>query len=510
MKRTLLIAMLIILGSLVSCTAITTSPLGETMEMSDFIQDYTYLNTKNLLPNSGKVGISGIGDPHVFYDETEDKYFMTGTHTGLTFSLWESTDLTTWSTGTQIFDSSKVAWGEFGGGKGLWGAEIHKRGATYYLYYSSWKIGATSPRIGVATATDVYGPYTDKGEPLFDFGYSAIDNHLFTDTDGVSYMYYVRDALDNVVEGVRESHIYAVEMNADFISTKDASEAHFLIRPDQIWERISGGTDWKWVEGCWMHKQGDKYYLFYSANRYDEVHYAIGYAVSDSPFGPFVKSENNPVLKTVAAELSGPGNNSFFYSKDGRELLTAYHMHTNPANPSGNRYVNIDRVGFRADGSVYINGPTVTFQPIPSGTKAFHTLLTDDATVETSGVLAGYNANGAIDGELVMTDQYEANQFIASGAINQAFVKIVFPESRTVNSIFIYIPITVRFRSTKINIEFSDGTKINDISTSMMRGEAIIINTNGIATEWIKITSAQSGFGQTNFGLNEVYAFGSR
>jgi hypothetical protein len=109
-----------------------------------------------------------------------------------------------------------------------------------------------------------------------------------------------------------------------------------------------------------------------------------------------------------------------------------------------------------------------------------------------------------------MTDQYEANQFIASGAIDQAFVKIVFPESRTVNSIFIYIPITIRFRSTKINIEFSDGTKINDISTSMMRGEAIIINTNGIATEWIKITSAQSGFGQTNFGLNEVYAFGSR
>ncbi len=507
MKKIWILIAVLSLG-LTGC-ALVTNPLGEELEMDEFIQDYTYLNTKNLLPEQGKVGITGIGDPHVFYDSTEDKYFMTGTSTGMIFQLWESVDLTTWSSGTQIFDISMVSWGDSGRG-GLWGAEIHKRGDTYYLYYSTWKQGAGSPRIGVATASDVYGPYTDKGSPLFDFGYSAIDNHLFTDTDGKSYLYYVKDALDNLVDGVRESHIYVVEMNDDFISTKTADDAVMLLRPDQPWERISGGADWKWVEGCWMHKQGDQYYLFYSANKYSEVHYAIGYAVSDSPFGPFVKSEANPILKTIASELSGPGNNSFFYSKDGQELLTAYHMHTNPASPSGNRYLNIDRVGFREDGSVFVNGPTVTYQPIPSGTKSFHILLTKDATIESSGVLDGYNPLGAIDGELVMLETLEAFQFVASGAVADAYVKIIFPEARIVNSLFIYIPITVKYRSTKINIEFSDGTKILGVTTSMLRGEATIINTSGIETEWIKITSAESGFGQTNFGINEVMIFGSR
>jgi hypothetical protein len=213
-------------------------------------------------------------------------------------------------------------------------------------------------------------------------------------------------------------------------------------------------------------------------------------------------------LKTFAEELSGPGNNSFFYSKDGKELLTAYHMHTNPAVPSGNRYLNIDRVGFRNDGSVFVNGPTTTYQPIPSGTKAFHTLLSLSATLETSTVLEGYNPNGAIDGELVMIETNEMYQYVSSGPINEAYVKIVFDQSSVVNSIFIYNPITVSFRSSRINIEFSDGTIIENINMSMLRGEAAIINTNGIKTDWIKITSAQSGFGQTHFGINEIMVFG--
>lgn len=505
MKKVLILLFLMVV--IVGCTD-PQDEIGVELTMDEFLDQYTYLNTTNILPALGKTGVTGIGDPHLFYDETHDKYFMTATGNGAKFELWESPDLTTWSQKTQIFEQSQVPWGDFGPGKFLWGPEIHKRGETYYLYYSAWKEDAGSPRIGVASATSIYGPYTDKGEPMFDFGYSAIDNHLFTDDDGVSYLYYARDALDNLVDGVRESHIYVVEVNADFISTKPAEEAVMLIRPDQPWELVSGGAGWKWVEGGWMHKQGDQYYLFYSANKYSEPHYAIGYAVADSPVGPFVKNPGNPLLKTFAQELSGPGNNSFFYSKDGRELLTAYHMHTNPLNPSGNRYLNIDRVGFRADGSVFVNGPTVTNQPIPSGTKSFHTLLTWNATVETSPVLEGYNPNGVIDGEIVMIESLEEYQFVSGGSINDAYVKIIFDQTSIVNSIFIYNPITVRFRSSRINIEFSDGTVIENITMSMLRGEAAIINTNGIITDWIKITSAQSGFGQTHFGLNEVLVFG--
>jgi GH43 family beta-xylosidase len=502
-----LIIFVLFLFVLVACNQ-EEEEMGIEMTLEEFIRDYTYVNTKNVLPALGKTGVIGIGDPHVFYDETHNKYFMTATGNGSKFEIWESEDLTTWSTGRQIFGQSQSPWGEFGPGKFLWGPEIHKRDDTYFLYYSAWKQGATSPRIGVASSDSIYGPYVDKGEPMFDFGYSAIDNHLFTDDDGKSYMYFAKDALDNLVDGIYESHIYVVEVNADFMSTKPVNEAMMLIRPDQPWELVSGGAYWKWVEGGWMHKEGDKYYLFYSANKYSEKHYSIGYAVSDSPMGPFVKSDANPLLKTFAEEFSGPGNNSFFYSKDGKELLTAYHMHTNPIIPSGNRYLNIDRVGFRTDGSVFVSGPTMTYQPIPSGTKAYHTLLSSAATLETSSVLEGYNQNGAIDGEIVLIETNEMNQFVSSGPINEAYVKIIFNEKTVVNSIFIYNPITVSYRSSRINIEFSDGTIILNVDMSMFRGEAAIINTNGIKTEWIKITSAQSGFGQTHFGINEVMVFG--
>lgn len=53
-------------------------------------------------------------------------------------------------------------------------------------------------------------------------------------------------------------------------------------------------------------------------------------------------------------------------SPDGSKLFIVYHIHTDPQNPSGDRQVCIDRMGFREDGSLYVAGPTHTLQPIPS------------------------------------------------------------------------------------------------------------------------------------------------
>jgi hypothetical protein len=35
----------------------------------------------------------------------------------------------------------------------------------------------------------------------------------------------------------------------------------------------------------------------YSANHFGGQHYAVGYATSSSPLGPFKKAANNPVLQ---------------------------------------------------------------------------------------------------------------------------------------------------------------------------------------------------------------------
>ncbi|MDD4077726.1 MAG: glycoside hydrolase family 43 protein [Bacilli bacterium] len=507
MRRAIMSFFIILLAALaVGCKKVEDGD-ALNISMEDYLSQYTYQNTKNILPTQGRVGITGIGDPHVFWDEATDKYYMTGTYNGSSLYIWSSDDLTTWDSGNEIINYTQVQWAAKTN-PGMWGAEIHKKGDTYYLYYSAWKNDVDSPRIGVATANTVTGPYTDKGEPLFDFGFSTIDNHLFVDSDNTPYFVFVRDALDNVVNGVHESHIYIVKVNDDWMSTEEFDNAVLLLKPDQSWEMVSGGNDWKWVEGPWIHKHEDKYYLFYSANKFSEVAYAIGYAVSASPMGPYVKNNDNPLIYSMAEELTGPGNNSFFYSKDHKELFTAYHMHTNYNNPSGNRFLNIDRIGFRDDGSVYFNGPSISNQPLPSGANQYHNLISKDANIEISSTLEGFNKNGINDGEVVYSAKNERYQWVANDSIEKSYVKISWDKEQTIYSIYIYQPLTVKYRSSKINIEFSNDYKVNDVTLSQFIGEPSIIIFNEVKAGWVKVTVAESGFGQQNFGLNEIMIFG--
>ena len=90
-------------------------------------------------------------------------------------------------------------------------------------------------------------------------------------------------------------------------------------------------------------------------------------AVADHPLGPYTKQSNNPLLAPVEKEgevlISGPGHNAFFCVGD--ELFTAYHIHTYPNAPSGNRQLCLDRAGFHTDGTAYISGPTLEKQLRP-------------------------------------------------------------------------------------------------------------------------------------------------
>ena len=115
-----------------------------------------------------------------------------------------------------------------------------------------------------------------------------------------------------------------------------------------------------------MLKHNHKYYLMYSANFYASRDYSVGYAVAERPLGPYTKAAHNPILFSSNSEISGPGHNSVIASPDRGELFIVYHIHTDPDRPSGERQVCIDRMGFREDGSLYVNGPTNTPQNIPS------------------------------------------------------------------------------------------------------------------------------------------------
>lgn len=299
--------------------------------------------------------VKDIGDPHVL--RAGDEYFAFATGGPIGFNVWRSADLKTFAKEKAM---KKIEWvsGDY------WAPEVYEVNGKYVMFFTGrWKQTGTL-RVGVAMSDAPQGPYEDAiGGPLFDFGYAVIDGTLVCGPDGTPYMIYSRDCSENVVGSYHESHLYGVELAQDLLSV--VGEPVLLTQPDTAWELNSG--DYRWNEGPFVLAHDGKYYLYYSANGYAQKEYAVGVAVADHPMGPYTKQANNPILNYIEegdkVTVSGPGHNSFFTV--GGELFTSYHTHTYPAAPSGNRQIAIDRAGFHADGTAYINGPTLAPQLCP-------------------------------------------------------------------------------------------------------------------------------------------------
>jgi len=300
--------------------------------------------------------MTDIGDPYVLKDD--DKYYMYATSApDLGFIVWESDDLVTWEEAGLAYDhiNSDEMWamGDF------WAPEVIEKDGTYYMSYSA-RNQSDSLRIAIATSDSPTGPFVDSNPDIIEEEGSYIDGHFFIDDDGTPYFYYVKDNYENIVDGNNISHIYVQEMADDLLSL--VGEPELLLEPNQEWE--SPEEDFQWNEGPFVLKNEGQYYLMYSANVYSSSDYAIGYAVSDNPMGPFIKSESNPILSAdLENGISGPGHNSVTVGLDDETLYAVYHVHTHLNNPSGNRRPAIDRLYFE-DGEMKIDGPTSTEQEI--------------------------------------------------------------------------------------------------------------------------------------------------
>jgi beta-xylosidase len=80
------------------------------------------------------------------------------------------------------------------------------------------------------------------------------------------------------------------------------------------------------MEGPTVIKLKNKYYLFYSANHFMNIDYSLGYAVSDSPYGQWVKYKNNPIIHRSTVGENGSGHGDLFEGLDG-QLYYTYHVH---------------------------------------------------------------------------------------------------------------------------------------------------------------------------------------
>ncbi len=290
--------------------------------------------------------ITYIGDPQILL--YEGTYYCYATSFIRGFYVWKSEDLVNWSEPKVCFEAGEDHWGE----KNFWAPEVVYHNGKFVMHYTAREWGTKTLRLGVAVADHPEGPFVPASpKPLLDIDYANIDGSVYIGDEG-NFLYYSRDCSQNIVNGIKTSQIYCVEL--DDTLTRAIGEPKLMTTPTEEWEQKSiAAVNRLWNEGPCVIKYGDKLLMNYSTNYYATNDYAICIATADSPMGEWKKDKRaNPVL-SCREDLFGAGHNAFFISKEGK-LMTSFHVQTNPDNPSENRRTCIGEVIFtEKDGVIY-------------------------------------------------------------------------------------------------------------------------------------------------------------
>ncbi len=277
-----------------------------------------------------------IADPYILYHN--DKYYAYGTRIN-GFEVYISEDLKHWKRGERLALSPENSWGD----KWYWAPEVYYVASKnmFYMFYT------VNEHICVATSTSPEGPFVQSEKKPIVANEKGIDTSFFMDDNGTPYLYFVRFTGGNV--------IWVAEMNKDLKSIKTETLKQ-CISAENPWEKKQGTI----TEGPSLIKRGNTYYLLYSANHYESQDYAVGYATSDSPLGPWKKYSGNPILrrdKAAADGLVGTGHGAPFVCKDG-SYKYIFHAHASSTS-IGPRTSYINDLHFSDDGIISISGKLI-------------------------------------------------------------------------------------------------------------------------------------------------------
>ena len=174
----------------------------------------------------------------------------------------------------------------------------------YYMYVS---VGS---EIWVGVSNSPVGPWKNAKDdncplvaaPSFPNVHN-IDADCFIDDDGQAFLYWGSGF--NWVNGI----CMAVKLKPNMVSfdgePKDVTPDHYFEAPHMI-------------------KRLGKYYLMFSEGKAIDATYKIGYAVGDSPMGPFTAGMNSPILESTADSITlGPGHHTVF-RENGQDYIL-YH-----------------------------------------------------------------------------------------------------------------------------------------------------------------------------------------
>lgn len=169
--------------------------------------------------------------------------------------LYTSTDMVNWTDHGAVVSLKDFKW--FDRDNGAWAIQVVERNGKFYMYCPIHGNG-----IGVLVADSPYGPFTDPlGKPLVwqKEHWDDIDPTVFIDDDGQAYMYW------------GNPNLYYVRLNEDMISYSGGINKF-------------GSAPLHYQEGPWFYKRDGHYYLAFASTCCPE---GLGYAMSDSPTGPW-------------------------------------------------------------------------------------------------------------------------------------------------------------------------------------------------------------------------------
>ncbi|OKS85871.1 glycoside hydrolase family 43 protein [Mucilaginibacter polytrichastri] len=182
------------------------------------------------------------------HDEDDAKNFKM-----LNWLLYTSTDMVNWTDRGTVASLRDFSWAP---DNGAWATQVIERNGKFYMYCPIHLKG-----IGVLVSDSPYGPFKDPlGKPFIHQGIDDIDPTVFIDDDGQAYLYW------------GNPHCWYVKLNPDMISYSG----------DIV--KISSKPA-NYQEGPWFYKRKGHYYLAYASTCCPE---GIGYAMSDTPTGPWV------------------------------------------------------------------------------------------------------------------------------------------------------------------------------------------------------------------------------
>lgn len=299
-------------------------------------------NTKITKPKTSPILLA---DPTIFYDN--GTYYLYGTTSGETplngegFLVYTSGDLKNWKGPAGTQNGLVLKKGDAFGTKGFWAPQVFKYNDKFFMIYTA------DENIAIASSDSPLGPFKNESKAPMFASEKQIDPFVFFDQDGKKYLYHVR-----LTNGNR---IFTAELRDDFSGIKEETLKECIsgVLP---WENTQN-VSWPVTEGPTVLKHNDLYYMIYSANDFRNPDYAVGYATSKSPFGPWEKSADSPIISKKNIGINGSGHGDVFYDKNGKMKYVLHtHFSNSGVSPRKAGIIDIDFEGtkIRANDKTFI------------------------------------------------------------------------------------------------------------------------------------------------------------